>query len=121
MSKRTNLFAVGILVTPLLLLLLLVVAKLMGGYVVTKATSILFPYAGAEMYIKQLGDYDSLGVPTLSCIFLAAVQYPIYGWVLGGTLDRKGLKTRALVILVCHVAVSATLLFLCLYRGAYND
>ncbi|MGP8202288.1 MAG: hypothetical protein ACLQU4_22640 [Limisphaerales bacterium] len=115
MSKRISLLAVGILVTLLLLLILLVVAKLMGGYVVTNATSILFPYAGAEMYIKQLGDYDSLGMPTLSCIFLAVVQYPIYGWLLGGALDRKGLKTRSIVILVCHVSIGTTLLFLCLY------
>ena len=115
MGKRAKLFAVGFLVTPLLLLIVLLVARWMDGYSGTFTASILFPYAGIAMYIKQLVSFDSLGVPTLPVIFLASVQYPIYGLLLGDALVHKRFKSRFLVILVCHCVIGATVLFLCLY------
>jgi hypothetical protein len=120
MSKRTKLFAVGILVTPLLLFF--VAANWENGYFVTILVGTLFPYAGTEMYIERaLSEYNSLNPPTLLGIFLAAIQYPIYGWLLGRAWDRKQLRAIALVVLVCHFAVSATYLIPYLYQTAHND
>jgi len=109
MSKRTILFATGILVTPLIFYFLLAISSI--PYNDTKLSISLFPYAGAEMNVERLsGIYGFFGDPSLFSIFLAVVQYPVYGWLLGGALDKKKLTARAFAIFGLHLALLATLL-----------
>jgi hypothetical protein len=110
MSKKQILVAAGILITPLLLWFLKSIW--MSGFV-TIPTTILFPYASLEMFIeRELHPFDSLGAPTILGLFLACVQYPIYGWLIGKALIAQKLKPQILHMAAYHFGISTIILFI---------
>ena len=104
MSKRTKLFAVGILVTPLLGLLLW--TNWANESFACIGISLLFPYAALEIFLENafIIPHSESGIRYVG-IFLAAIQFPIYVWLLGGGWDRKKWKVKAAVLFVCHLVV----------------
>jgi len=109
MSKKQILVVAGIIVTPLLLWFLW--SNWSSGYYATTMTSIFFPYAALEMFVeKQLEPPDSLGAPTFLGIFLACVQFPIYGWLVGKALTVKKMKSLVLWVVAGHFGICAIML-----------
>jgi hypothetical protein len=111
MSKKQILVGTGTLITILLLWFLWSIW--LSGYYVTILTTILFPYASLEMFVgKKLELPDTLGAPTIFGIFLACIQYPIYGWLIGKALIVQKLKPQILRMAICHFGISAIILFI---------
>jgi hypothetical protein len=106
--KKQFLIAAGILIAPLLLWIL--ESIWMSGYV-TIPTTILFPCASLEMFVKKkLGPPDTLGAPAILGLLLACIRYPIYGWPIGKALIVRKLRPQIPRMAVCHFGISAIIL-----------
>ena len=107
-AKRNFFLIIGIIVTPLLMggLLFIWSRSYASGLL-----SIIFPYAGADILIEiRVLGYSFYG-PSVIGFGLAAVQMPIYGFILDAAKQRGGdFRSRVLSICSLHAIVCTTVL-----------